>query len=204
MKGLDYWRLCDEFSVVQAAVLIVGEDPSHMNRWHDDYEPEGYGAVLSAMQRSVMSGKISPENDEHVFSSVHSINWCEVYISSSKIKEWLESRGIATGFFFPDKQHNLPYLDKNHPQYAPKLAVAIMAWEEVTNNSYLLKNKSPKKAIESWLENNASKFDLTKQAVEDIAKIANWNTKGGAPSTPVNGDNANEEDVVELEGSIPF
>ena len=28
MDALDYWRLCDELSVVQAALLIVDEDPS--------------------------------------------------------------------------------------------------------------------------------------------------------------------------------
>jgi len=28
MEGLDYWRLCDELSVIQAAFLIVGKDPA--------------------------------------------------------------------------------------------------------------------------------------------------------------------------------
>ena len=28
MDVFDYWRLCDQLSVVQAALLIVGEDPS--------------------------------------------------------------------------------------------------------------------------------------------------------------------------------
>ena len=26
MKGLDYWRLCDEVSVIQAALLIIDVD----------------------------------------------------------------------------------------------------------------------------------------------------------------------------------
>jgi len=28
MESLDYWRLCDELNVIQAALLIQGEDPS--------------------------------------------------------------------------------------------------------------------------------------------------------------------------------
>jgi hypothetical protein len=28
MEGLDYWRLCDEVSITQAALLIVGVDPA--------------------------------------------------------------------------------------------------------------------------------------------------------------------------------
>jgi hypothetical protein len=28
MESLDYWRICDELSVIQAATLLVGGDPS--------------------------------------------------------------------------------------------------------------------------------------------------------------------------------
>jgi hypothetical protein len=28
IESMDYWRLCDELSVVQAALLVIGEDPS--------------------------------------------------------------------------------------------------------------------------------------------------------------------------------
>ena len=28
MDGLDFWRLCDDFTIVQAALLMVGCDPS--------------------------------------------------------------------------------------------------------------------------------------------------------------------------------
>jgi hypothetical protein len=28
MEGTDYWRLCDELSVIQAALLVVGADPA--------------------------------------------------------------------------------------------------------------------------------------------------------------------------------
>ena len=48
MDPLDYWRLCDELSVVQAALLIVGEDPSgtqdHIDRQQreqDDHDRAG-------------------------------------------------------------------------------------------------------------------------------------------------------------------
>ena len=28
MEELDYWRLCEELNIVQASLLVVGEDPS--------------------------------------------------------------------------------------------------------------------------------------------------------------------------------
>jgi len=42
-----------------------------------------------------------------------------------------------------------------------------------------------------WLRQHANEFGLTKedgnpneQGIEEVAKIANWDTKGGAPKTP--------------------
>jgi hypothetical protein len=40
MDPLDYWRLCDELSVVQAALLIVGEDPSGTQDYIDRQQRE--------------------------------------------------------------------------------------------------------------------------------------------------------------------
>jgi len=28
MESMNYWRLCDELSIAQAALLVAGEDPS--------------------------------------------------------------------------------------------------------------------------------------------------------------------------------
>ena len=228
MEALDYWRLCDDLSIYQAALLIAGIDPSEcddIEDWESYNRPKGYEAAKVALKGAVFSKKIKSNirypaelvtwgetTYNHAGSEIVHSNepdWYATTISVESLKKWLSSRGFTTGFFFPDNQSsNAPYLDEKHPQYAPKLAIAIMAWEEVTQNTYLLKNKSPKKAIESWLENNATKFDLTKQAIEDIAKIANWNTRGGAPSTPsVVEDKKVKEavfDVDSLDDEIPF
>jgi hypothetical protein len=44
-----------------------------------------------------------------------------------------------------------------------------------------------------WLRQHANEFRLTKedgnpneQGIEEVAKIANWDTKGGSPKTPSN------------------
>ena len=54
-----------------------------------------------------------------------------------------------------------------------------------------MRGKTPKQAIEAWLRRNANQFGLIKdnsspnlQGIEEVAKIANWNTRGGAPKTP--------------------
>ena len=113
--------------------------------------------------------------------------------SRSKICEfWLKLRGFTIGFFFPEPQQTKPdYLNPQHERYSPKLAAAIGAWETISGNSALRANKTVKQALVIWLRQNGNKFGLTKedgnpneQGIEEVAKIANWDAKGGAPKTP--------------------
>jgi hypothetical protein len=78
------------------------------------------------------------------------------------------------------------YRDITHDRYAPKLAAAIDAWEAVTDPQ----GKHPKQALVQWLTENAAKLGLwdkdrpNKTAIEEAAKVANWQERGGAPRTP--------------------
>jgi hypothetical protein len=99
---------------------------------------------------------------------------------------WLKSKGITTGFFFPEATEAPDYLDKRNPRYAPKLAAAVQAWMSVTDPG----KKSPKQALDKWLREHAAEFGLTDEdgkpiesAVEEISKVANWKQSGGAPKT---------------------
>ena len=62
MEGLDYWRLCDELSVIQAALLIVDEDPAKSQEWIGDWtpnnRPNGYDAAFAALTHAILSGKL--------------------------------------------------------------------------------------------------------------------------------------------------
>jgi len=52
MEGLDYWRLCEELTIVQAALLVVGEDPGTAEYAEDQdipNRPKGYEAVKTAI-----------------------------------------------------------------------------------------------------------------------------------------------------------
>ena len=58
-------------------------------------------------------------------------------------------------------------------------------------DSSLRVRKTVKQALVIWLRHHANKFALTKedgkpneQGIEEVAKIANWDAKGGAPKTP--------------------
>jgi hypothetical protein len=62
MDSLDYWRLCDELSVVQAALLIVGEDPSQLQERIDTTgahaRPEGYDAAKAALVHAIRGKRL--------------------------------------------------------------------------------------------------------------------------------------------------
>jgi len=52
MEGLDFWRLCEELTIVQAALLVIGEDPSIAGYAEDQdvqNRPVGYEAVKTAI-----------------------------------------------------------------------------------------------------------------------------------------------------------
>lgn len=192
MEPLHYWRLCDELTVVQSAVLIVGEDPSGFGPGE---MPVGYNAAASALinaiERKRLPARFVDICDE--FDRPVGIDWDRTTISVEDLRAWLRSRGFKTGFFFPVPEGDPDYLSDFHPNYSPKLAAAIEAWKAVSADEELRRGKSVKQALAVWLRQHANEFGLTKddgspneQGIDDVAKIANWDTRGGAPRTPGN------------------
>ena len=52
MEEMDYWRLCEDLNIVQAAMLVVGEDPScakYIEDWEVENRPKGYEAAKTAI-----------------------------------------------------------------------------------------------------------------------------------------------------------
>jgi hypothetical protein len=68
MESLDYWRLCDELSIMQAALLIAGCDPSsdaaYVEYRSPEKRPDGYEAaktaISNAFRRSMIVGQLIP------------------------------------------------------------------------------------------------------------------------------------------------
>lgn len=203
MDSLDYWRLCSELNVVQAALLVAGEDPSVTAAYVEgrsvEDRPTGYeaakAAISNALRRNHIEGTLVPIYEYDINGSPcgeieNSIDIQESMVLVSSLRDWLVSRGFTKGFFFEGEVAAPTYLDSSHSRYAPKLAAAIRAWEAV-DNAALLSGKTPKQALMKWFRENATSFHLTDsegrpvdQSIEEIAKVANWQPLGGAPKTP--------------------
>ncbi len=206
MDKMDYWRFCDDISIVQAALLILGLNPSdfiNLMTWQTNEYPDNFNAVFTALTNAVICKKLKAEIHfmiEQRFDSIaedfyeyetEDPDWDKTMVSVDDIRSWLKSRGVKQGFFFPQPIETQDYLDPNQKNYAPKLAAAIRAWQAVNTDPDLLKGKTVKQVLLKWLRKNADQFGLTKddgnpneQGIEEIAKISNWATKGGAPKTP--------------------
>ncbi len=194
---LDYWRLCDELSIFEAALLTAGQSPGklpHVENWEAHDRPSGYEAAKTAITNALRGGRIKGTIElatwdgdfgkpEPIQDTVALTSRIEV----ASLKEWLVSRGFRRGFFFPEKTETPDYLDPSNPRYAPKLAAAVRAWQAVKDPA----GKHPKQALAKWLRENAAEFDLTddegkpnETGIEETAKVANWQPGGGAPRTP--------------------
>jgi hypothetical protein len=203
MEGLDFWRLCDELNIVQAALLVAGADPScdagYVENWDIERRPVGYeaakAAISSALMRGTIIGKMIPiykmvDFDKPYAPEDGSVDVMKSRVDVESLRTWLEDRGVRTGFFFPEQAIVQDYLDPKHPRYAPKLAAAVLAWLAIDDES-ALKGKTPKQALSKWLREQAARFGMTDEdgkpnetGIEEAAKVANWQPGGGAPKTP--------------------
>jgi len=222
MDGLEYWKLCDSFTVVQAALLIIGVNPTgydYIDRSLSHDRPDNFNAAFAALKNAINDGKLkatirreaweqgwneNPEQDERMDHDERGKwiiykaypDWDQSTVSREDLTEWLFNRNFKPPFFFeqPKTTDSLPdYLDKEHPQYSPKLAAAVRAWEAVTTDpKYRNNGKTAKANLARWLTAHAGEFGLVKEGGEinadaiknQIAKVANWDREGGAPKTP--------------------
>ena len=65
MEEIAFWRLCDELSIIQAALLIVGEDPTpyevDVENQTSNSQPRRYNAAKNAILKAVKSGSLEDE-----------------------------------------------------------------------------------------------------------------------------------------------
>jgi hypothetical protein len=155
--------------------------------------PKGYDAAKTALVNAILRKSLPARIIESGEEDFGAPDLHQTTIAVDDLRAWLRWRGFKTGFFFPVPEADPDYLSETHPNYSAKLAAAIEAWKAVSADAELRRGKSVKQALAVWLRQHANEFGLTKedgspneQGIDDVAKIANWDTRGGAPKTPGN------------------
>lgn len=211
MESLDDWRLCEEVTVVQAILLVIGRDPAVFQDYVEGFDlskrkrPIRYDAVKAAITHAILSEQLpakfrtragESDGDEHC-NSLDPMSLCKAepdwqmtVVAVKDLRTWLIAKSFQSEFFLTEPTSGPRYLDVQDPCYSPKLAAAIGAWEAVRNDRSATKGKSVKRALANWLRKHAKRYRLLKadgkpneQGIDEVAKIANWDTKGGAPKT---------------------
>ena len=170
-----------------------------------DEEPtdsEVFTKEFTILPIDVFEADVENLNHLKIRGIIYRVNpdWNKTSVSVDVLKAWLSSRGLCTGFFFPNEiKDAVDYLNRRNPRYAPKLAAAVSAWQAMADPN-LMHGKAPYTAMKNWLESNYKTLELThsrdneknrtkagdmnKLAIEEAAKVANWLPDGGAPKTP--------------------
>ena len=211
------WRLCEELTVKQAALLFAGCDPASREGtfcegWKPHERPEGYEGAKQSISAALRKGRITgthvklPETDWNGSIVGDLPNTTDIDASDvdhDSLVQWLRSKGVTTGFFFPAVADTPGYLDPGHTRYAFKLAAAVHVWQAMEDEN-LRKSGRPIPDMTTWLESRYKEFGLVHKqagkssrgevthkigdrnggAIQQVCQVANWEVDGRAPTTP--------------------
>lgn len=115
-------------------------------------------------------------------------DWYETTVEVEDVRYWFAEKGVHPPFFFPNGVAE-GFRNRQHPRYSPKLACAVAAWEAIEQPQ---PNKSVKQSLEAWVMSNGVNYGMggddntvTQTAASEVAKVVNWNPKGGATPTAI-------------------
>ena len=192
MADMKRWRIVEQFTIYQIALLIEGYDPGEyeelaFSEWSFSVRSET-SPVLTALRHAFEDESLALHKT--VYYEDGGINFNLSLVHVDQLRKWLGGKGIPGGFFAPD--FKAAAVENPFGRfYAPKLAAANAAWKAVTSDPKRWRGKSPKKALTLWLTEHAADYDLQNKdgtpnatGIEEVAKVANWKPAGGAPATP--------------------
>lgn len=185
-------------SIVEATLLILEIEPQGLSDciedWADERKPDGYLAARKALEASINRELLEGKMVNVLFESPHGgfeedyqkLDYNTSYVCALDLAQWLARRGYSCSTFPATNEQSTGFRDENHPRYAAKLAAVVEAWEAFDESSD--EPGTPKQRLMKWLRLNAARFDLTgengspmENVIEELAKVANWATSGGAP-----------------------
>lgn len=192
----ELWKLSSTVSIVEAALLLLDLEPQsysqNIENWDDNDKPDGYLAARNALTSAVRSKIVEGELNHWTYHNQNggieidheSFDYHTSYVDVESLVKWLTGRGYSCSTFAAPTDHATGFRDPDHPRYSAKLAAVAEAWEKYDESE----PGTPKQRIAKWLRLNAARFGLTdkdgspmENVIEDLAKVANWATTGGAP-----------------------
>ena len=195
MDDLECWKALEQYTLKEAVLLFIGENPapgrSDLQYLKDRKLKGKYVPAKRLFIEAIQSAELPAEKvhreegkmPEHYYESRICMESCTV--CKKDIETWLRSNEIPSEFFEESGQPG--YLNPKHERYAPKLAAAVHAWLAMQDGE-LLRKTTPSMALEKWLGEHATEYlkdkdVFTPTAIGECARIANWK-RGGPTEIP--------------------
>lgn len=187
---IDKWRLSSWLTIDQAAKLVANIDP---NTFDDELSQNDKKEIEACRSSLWETARFSEDNagvkimyaSSYVDNEKHASEY-DSRVSAEWVKEQLSSKGITSGFFFPNPSPpSEAFMDPTHERFSPELAFAVIVWRAFESKS--VSKKSPKQALTGWMEENLDARlgdkPITPTGIERIAVMLNWEKEGGAPKS---------------------
>ncbi len=183
------WQIVSTLTVAEAALLLSDDDPAQAG---NNRGLRGRAYVFQqALLRDIRAGRLTASMPLAYAPDGSGIYECnpetpelmgDTEVPVPALIAWADARGISHGWN-PASHGDVPQAQsRDVSRYPDELRAAIEAFEAVQGDYMALAGKTPKRAITDWLEVNRP--ELTANARERIATVANWAPSGGAPKTP--------------------
>lgn len=118
------------------------------------------------------------EIDPRTVSNADLLEPAACRISTDALVNWCLERGAPV----PSQLVKIEQQPRPPAEYPNELRVAIEAFEAVSRDPAATAKQSAKAALSAWLAEH--KRQLSSNARDRIATVANWQPQGGAPKTP--------------------
>lgn len=216
----DLYKLMDSLSIEDSCALIAGVSPNKViYEYYDNEETavirtssndpdnanEVFFIALKALTHAIKTEKLKAfievkDYPKNLVKSDLNKNWlfiseidtCKTMIERDDLKEWLDKRGVYPPLLFPMGKKD-DYMNVDHPNYSPKLALCVRAWEVAQTAN--LQGQTIKQFIVDWMQEHAKEFGVSNtgdKIFDTLATIPNWNTTGGRAKNKPTPPNATE------------
>lgn len=187
MEACAGWEHAEVVELIDAAHLLTAHKPKR-----DQYSrvlPADIHAMLNTLEQTILLrqlpvfaawtwgeyGAREPVAADQI--NPHTVLHSCTTVRTADLAAWCDARAI----FHPWHNGRRAIVEAVNP-YPPELRAAIEAFNAVHGDPSTTAKRSPKAALTAWLK--ANKRDLSANARERIATVANWQPTGGAPKTP--------------------
>lgn len=229
VSDTDLLKLMDILTLHEASALIAGVSPNKVSFYDGNneggyylnvniYDPANaqdvFSISLKAMIHAIKAGLLKANVAVNVFNgfsyqltkeslqadwiATNGIDEAETTVAREDLKDWLEKRGVFPTMLFPNGKKD-DYMNPQHDNYSPKLAVCVRAWEVAQNG--IPHGKTTKQFIIDWITEHGKEYGLEvtgKSNIEHLATIPNWDITGGKVRTNLTPHNEPLNDQKEI------